>query len=1130
MRGILSILIMVAAGGVAFGQQSPDFEADIRPLLLKHCSECHGPDTQKSSLRLDARHAAFKGGDSGPVIAAGNSADSLLLQRITSNVEDERMPPEGPALPDREVELIRRWIDAGAEWKETEYDREAARDPRLQHWSFQPLKPVAVPDINGNDRSDIALNEIDRFVLAGLHSAGLTMNEEADRRSLIRRISFDMSGLPAPPERIAKFISDPDPTAWDLLIEEMLDSPRYGERWAQHWLDVVRYADTHGFEVNTPRDNAWHYRDYVIRALNEDKPYNQFVREQLAGDLYYADEATGFLVASAVLLPGQIGADDISKRLARQDALDEIIVGTSSAMLGMTIGCARCHDHKFDPITAKDYYSMQAFFAGVDYGERPMRDAQFQQKQKLADELGEQIATLQTKLQSYETLANAGVTLVLDEEDRSRVTYLQKENGPGVNPEGSKPGYRNETGSVERLGNISRGRYTWWNNVPGQDVMTYNPGVAGRYHLWLSWGAHGSGVHTRDARYVLDRDGDLTTKDDQQEVARIDQYFLAGVSNGQTEQVPLWSGLQSVGEVELTATSKLILRGGETGSGITADVVVLQSADAAQKFPSLRAAVTAAQNVERFASVDARFIRLTTLETINSNQHEPCIDELEVYSPSSPGRNLGLASAGAKPSSSGNISETGIHQLKHVNDGLYGNDHSWISNQLGGGWVQLELPEVMPVDRVVWGRDRLGKFDDRLPVRYELSTSVDGVVWTMVARSDDRVSMGTPFDPIPSLLANGSSDAASELPEVIAELHRLQLEKDKLQTTAVAFAGTFRTPDKTQVLRRGDPEQPIEEIGPAVPVVLANVTVVPETFAAVSSKGDSAVSTDAMAAMTPEQKRRLDLADWIASPGNPLTARVMVNRIWLNHFGRGLVDTPNDFGINGTRPSHPELLDWLAIEFIRSGWSVKHIHRLILQSATYRQSSHIPANAAEVDRDNILLWRFTARRLESEAIRDCMLAVSGELSLKMGGPGFNFFKTRGGLDGFPPLEEFSPEEMRRMIYSHKVRMEQVPVFGAFDCPDAGQSMPRRGRSTTAIQALNLFNSPFVAGRADRFAERINQASPGDAEIQVDAVFQLVFGRKPSQTELTASAAVVKEHGLSTLCRVLFNSSEFLFIP
>ncbi|RLS36219.1 MAG: DUF1549 domain-containing protein, partial [Planctomycetota bacterium] len=512
MRGILSILIMVAAGGVAFGQQSPDFEADIRPLLLKHCSECHGPDTQKSSLRLDARHAAFKGGDSGPVIAAGNSADSLLLQRITSNVEDERMPPEGPALPDREVELIRRWIDAGAEWKETEHDREAARDPRLQHWSFQPLKPVAVPDIAGKDGSDLAVNEIDRFVLAGLHSAGLTMNEEADRRSLIRRISFDMSGLPAPPERIAKFISDPDPTAWDQLIEEMLDSARYGERWAQHWLDVVRYADTHGFEVNTPRDNAWHYRDYVIRALNEDKPYNQFVREQLAGDLYYADEATGFLVASAVLLPGQIGADDISKRLARQDALDEIIVGTSSAMLGMTIGCARCHDHKFDPITAKDYYSMQAFFAGVDYGERPMRDAQFQHKQKLADELGEQIATLQTKLQSYETLANAGVTLVLDEEDRSRVTYLQKENGPGVNPEGSKPGYRNETGSVERLGNISRGRYTWWNNVPGQDVMTYNPGVEGRYHLWLSWGAHGSGVHTRDARYVLDRDGDLTTK------------------------------------------------------------------------------------------------------------------------------------------------------------------------------------------------------------------------------------------------------------------------------------------------------------------------------------------------------------------------------------------------------------------------------------------------------------------------------------------------------------------------------------------------------------------------------------------------------------------------------------------
>jgi len=1130
MRGILSILFTVATSGVAFGQQSPDFEAEVRPLLVQHCSECHGPDIQKSSLRLDVRHAAFKGGDGGPVIVAGHSTDSELLRRITSRVEDERMPPEGPALAAREVELIKRWIDAGAEWPETEYDREAARDPRLQHWSFQPLKPVTVPDIAGVKGSEQAMNEIDRFLLARLQDAGLTFNEEADRRTLIRRITFDMIGLPATPEKIAHFVNDADPRAWNRLIEEMLGSSHYGERWAQHWLDVVRYADTHGFEVNTPRENAWPYRDYVIRALNEDKPYDQFVREQLAGDLFYADEATGFLVASAVLLPGQIGADDVSKRLARQDALDEIIVGTSSAMLGLTIGCARCHDHKFDPITAKDYYSMQAYFAGVEYGERPLRDAQFQQKQMQAEELGKQIATLQASLQSYEPRAHAATTLLVDEEDKSRVTYLQKENGPGTNPEGSQPGYKDEAGSAERVGNLSRGRYTWWNNVSGQDVMTYNPGVEGRYQLWLSWGAHGSGVHTRDARYILDRDGDLTTKDDQKEVAKIDQYYLAGVTTGQTEQVPLWSGLQSAGEIELTVASKLILRGGDTGTGITADVIVLQACDGPQKLPSLRASVNARQNVERFTPVEAKFVRLTTLETIHNNQHEPCIDELEIYSPSFPDRNVGLASAGARPSSSGNISETGIHQLKHVNDGLYGNDHSWISNEFGGGWVQLELKELMSIDRVVWGRDRLGSFNDRLPVRYELSTSVDGVTWTVVARNDDRVPMGTPFDPVQSLLANTTSGDAAVLAESIAELNRLQAEKAKLQISAVAFAGTFRTPDKTQVLRRGDPEQPVEEIGPAVPAVLASMPGAFDTQRSAQSKNPRELSADVMAAMTDEQKRRLDLADWIASPENPLTARVMVNRIWLNHFGRGLVDTPNDFGINGVRPSHPELLDWLANEFIRSGWSVKHMHRLILQSAVYRQSSQISARAAEVDSDNVLVWRFAARRLESEAIRDCMLAVSGELSLKMGGPGFNFFKARGGLDGFPPLEEFSPDEMRRMIYSHKVRMEQVPVFGAFDCPDAGQSMPRRGRSTTAIQALNLFNSPFVAGRADKFAAGVMGESPGSVETQVAAAFQLALGRQPSPTELTASAAVVQEHGLSTLCRVLFNSNEFLFMP
>ncbi|MFO0998937.1 MAG: DUF1549 domain-containing protein [Planctomycetaceae bacterium] len=1029
MNRLLPILVLLATARVAAGQQTIDFEKMIRPILQKHCSECHGAKTQKSGLRLDARHGFIKGGDGGPVVVTGKSTESELVRRIVSTSSDDKMPPEGPGLAPEQISLIQRWIDAGAEWPETDYDREAAIDPRLRHWSFQPLQPVTVPEVSEREAvPGRQLNEIDRFIMAKLQNHGLSLSAPADRRTLIRRATFDMTGLPATPERIAQFVNDQSPDAWPDLVEELLASPHYGERWAQHWLDVIRYADTHGFEVNTPRDNAWHYRDYVIRALNEDKPYDQFVREQLAGDVFNADAATGFMVASAVLLPGQIGADDVSKRLARQDALDEIIVGTSSTMLGLTIGCARCHDHKFDPITSRDYYSLQAYFAGVEYGDRPLRDADFEEKKSQAAKLNAKIAVLQNQLQSYEPVAHAGRTLLIDEENKAVVTYLKQENGPGTNPAGTKSGYKDETGTLSRLSNISQGRYTWWNNVPGEDVMTYNPGVAGRFQLWLSWGAHGSGVHTRDARYVLDQDGDLATREDQTELARIDQYYLANVTEGQTEQVPLWSGLKSVGEVNLSEGSKIILRGGDTGTGITADVIVLQEVSSEGKalltaLPVLRAPISPLQNVEHFAPVMARFVRFTTFETINNNQHEPCLDELEIYSGKVPGRNLALASAGVKPTSSGNYSDIGIHQLPHINDGLYGNDHSWISNQQGGGWVQLDLQEPTEIDRVVWGRDREGRFPDRLPVRYEISTSLDGQIWTTVARHEDRVPMGAPFDAVQALVRSQPADASANLSELVSQLENLRSQKKNLENPTMVFGGTFREPDMTFVLRRGDPEQKMDPTTPAIPVVFTatNGSTAEASANSITSPGHSTPSR--AGELTAEQQRRLSLANWIASPDNPLTARVMVNRIWLNHFGRGLVDTPSDFGVNGAKPSHPELLDWLAAEFIRSGWSIKHIHRLILNSATYQQSSLINSKAADIDRDNTLLWRFTSRRMESESIRDCLLAVSGELNLQMGGPGFSFFKTRGGLDGFPPLGSSLPTKCARMIYSHKVRME-----------------------------------------------------------------------------------------------------------
>ena len=386
---------------------------------------------------------------------------------------------------------------------------------------------------------------------------------------------------------------------------------------------------------------------------------------------------------------------------------------------------------------------------------------------------------------------------------------------------------------------------------------------------------------------------------------------------------------------------------------------------------------------------------------------------------------------------------------------------------------------------------------------------MDGNQWTPIATSMDRVLPGTPFDPVAYLLRHHSVVDQKAWKEQADSLQSLKEKKEQLLKPRMVYAGKFREPDITFVLNRGDAEQPIDRIGPAFPSILGG---------------------DLLDLELPERDRRLKLAQWIASPDNPLTARVMVNRVWQSHFGIGLVETSSDFGLNGALPSHPELLDWLASCFLSNRWSLKELHRQILLSETYQQSHQIHERGMQVDKDCRLLWRFPSRRLEGEAIRDSLLAVNGQLNLEMGGPGFDFFKTRGGLSGFPPVESFTATQMRRMIYAHKIRMEPVPVFGAFDCPDAGQAMPRRSSSTTAIQALNLFNSPFVADQANKFAERVKKEHPDSLTKQIDRIFLLALGRSPDATEKEASLEVAHQHGVHTVCRVLFNSNEFLFLP
>jgi hypothetical protein len=624
----------------------------------------------------------------------------------------------------------------------------------------------------------------------------------------------------------------------------------------------------------------------------------------------------------------------------RMDELHDMVATTGSAFLGLTIGCARCHNHKFDPISQTDYYAVQAVFAGVQHGERDLKPPDFEERAARAAQLRKKLSQVLNQLSQCEPIARI------------------------VEP--------------------------------------------------------GSSAEKR------------------------------------------WA----------------------------------------------RPPVNARQNTDRFPPIKARYIRFTALKT---NEREPCLDELEIYSSGDDARNVALASLGAKAAASSTYPDNPMHKLDHINDGQFGNERSWISNEPGAGWVQIELPQAAIIDRVVWGRDRNEKYTDRLATDYKLEVADNSNEWKLVASSADR----QPFSPG---ARPAEADIAIMLPpaerpryeRLYAEKKTLESEIARLTATSRIYAGQFTNAEPTYRLHRGDAMQKREPIAPGGLKQFGHSLDLPVE--------------------TPEAKRRLELARWIVSEDNPMTARVMVNRIWQHHFGEGIVKTPSDFGINGARPSHPRLLDWLATEFVRSGWSCKHIHRLIVLSSAYRQSSQGSAAAEKIDAGNTLLWRSPPRRLEAEPIRDAILWVSGNLDPKMGGPGFDLFETNSNyVKVYNPKKEFGPPEWRRMIYQSKWRMQLDDTFGSFDCPDGGQIAPKRNSSTTPLQVFNLLNSAFVMQQSEIFAQRLERESGGRPEAQARQAFQLAFARKPDGNELAASARLIRQYGLPMFCRALFNANEFITV-
>jgi|694.fasta_scaffold04910_10 mono/diheme cytochrome c family protein len=988
---LVSLPGLLAAGRMAAAAEI-DFEKQMRPLLMERCGDCHGPDTQESGLRLDVKHRAFKGGDFGPVIVAGKADESEVVRRIRSTDEKKRMPPDGPRLSSAEIELLTRWIDAGAEWPETDVDRvarETDRDPRLGHWAWQRVVRPAVPAARPEWP---ARNEIDRFVQQALAEKQLAPSPEADRRTLIRRLSFDLLGLPPAPEDVAGFVADPAPDAYDKLVDRLLASPHYGERWARHWLDIAHYADTHGFERDKLRPHAWRYRDWVIKALNTDLPYDEFLRRQIAGDVLSPDDpdhviATGFLTAGPWDFVGQVETkSDMLRRQARADDLDDMVTQVMTAACGVTINCARCHDHKLDPISQKEYYSLTAVFAGVKRGDAATSRAAEAAYTRRHAELTGAVAAARAEVH---TLAGKPIDLA---------DIVGGGDGRGTGKRGFGIDSRNGKEADERPRNVL------------SDIRVNRPKPGPTKLVNAVFVPHGPGP-------VPVTTTGLT-------VEGIPETSKAGwdaIRNGPASD----QHSTKLGDIDYAKAGHTILTL-HANAGITFDLAEILAA-------------------------------------------------IPIASP----RFRGVVGYG------GTTPEAGADYFVFIDGKLL---------------AQGRL-----------GFDDGGKpFDIALPAGAKFLTLVatdagNGIAHDQIFFGDARIEEESPTP--------AAGPERLELAQ--GRLAALEKELKDLRPPDKLFGPVVEPPPVVKVHIRGNPEASGDEVGPGTITAVAGL---PTSFGNAS---------------TAEGDRRRALAAWITAPENPLTPRVVVNRLWHHHFGTGLVDTPSDFGLGGGRPTHPELLDWLASEIVTRGWSLKALHRLICTSHAYRQRSvGVPGAAAAtaIDADNRFLWRQSPRRLDAESLRDATLAVSGCLNAEMFGPGYRDFEY---TEAYAPVYRYvtpdKPELWRRSIYRFIVRSTPHSFMTTLDCPNPANLTPARLETTTALQSLALLNNDFMLRQAGRWATRLEREAGADPAAQVRRAYALALARPPEDGEITAAVTLIRSHGLVQFCRMLFNFNEFVYM-
>jgi mono/diheme cytochrome c family protein len=802
-------------------------------VLKKHCLECHG-EARKGGLDLRTHAGLIKGSATGRVVVPHEPQKSKLFLLASHADPDEFMPPKRPKIPDDDIETLRQWIEDGASLEAVEdavleehktaaaraaLEERPIRPEERAYWAYRLPLRAPVPA-----HATPSSNPIDAFLHSSMEAKGLVPSPRADRRTLIRRAYLDVLGLLPTPKQVEAFVNDKSPDAWPKLVDRLLASPHYGERWARHWLDLVRYADSGGFEFDVDRAEMWRYRDYVVRSFNSDKPYSQFIREQIAGDEYLPVTEDG-MIATGFL---RLGAEGGGGERGRQDALEDVIATTTLTFTGLTVACARCHNHKFDPIPQKDYYRIQAVFFSTRNVEHPLVPA-------------------------HEVDANKAATAKVDAKLRPLRQAKRDLEAPYL-------------------------------------------------------------------KQLVDK-----------EIALLPDYLQAA-----------WN-----------------------------------------------------------APADKR----TDGQRLNVVQIE---------------RTLQMDSLRAKI-------------------------------------TEKDIVALMPADVVA--------------KHAALKIDIAAVEATR---------------PAPYATARAIAESGRE-PRPSYFLHR----------GSVDVKGSLMTPGVLSVASGKEPDFPVAPL-------------------------------DAKSSY-----RRRGFAEWLVSPENPLTSRVMVNRLWQHHFGEGIVRTPSNFGKMGDPPSHPELLDWLAVEFVERGWSVKTMHRLMLTSDAYQMSSRdIPANVA-IDPENRFFWRMPRQRVEAETMRDLILASAGTLDLTMGGPNVfpyidpDLFEVSSKRN-WPGKPDEDPSTWRRSLYVFSKRSIRYPLFEAFDQPNLVNSVDRRNRSTVAPQALLLMNNAFVLVHSQKFAERVVREAGTAPGAQVDHAFQVALSRKPDRTERQRAIEFVKQDGLAAFCHVLFNLNEFVY--